>query len=123
MKGEDVVTPPRTDAVIEPGRVKFPGCPYAGLFGPPIADPQLWAEDQPVSDNTNKSIAWLFQRHGVTLMKGVRGGDSTVAEWLLGDLWADPTRPTYRIVKSCRWLIWELGQLRYKALSAHVAQH
>ena len=96
---------------------------YAGLFPPAIADPSLWAEDQPMNDQTNKSLAWLFQRHGVPLAKGERGGDTTVVEWLLGDLWGDLTKPTYRIVKTCRWLIWELGQLRYKQLSPHVALH
>jgi len=63
---------------------RFNGNPWAGKESFKIADPQLWAEDQPMADNTNKSIAELYRRSGVYFTKGERGGDTMVAEWLHG---------------------------------------
>lgn len=119
IKGKTVVVPRRDAARIEPDRMRWEGCPYAGDIAWKVADPSMWSEDQQMNDNTMKTIASLFQREGVIFQKGERGGDTAVVEWLLGHFWANPEAPRYRITKNCPWLIWELGQQRYKQLSAH----
>jgi hypothetical protein len=123
IKGESVMLPRRDDAKIETDRLAFPGNPYAGKLTWIVADPSLWAEDQPMKDEPNKSAAELFQREGVWLDKGERGGDLMVLEWLLGDLWADPEAPKYEISTACPWLVWELGEQRFKQHSAQVAMN
>jgi hypothetical protein len=117
IRGEDVVTPPRHDAKILPGRRKFPGNPYAGMLTWTVADPSIWAQDQPMKDEPNKSIADLFSREHVHFLEGERGGDATVLEWLLSYDWADLEKPRYRITTECPRLIWELGQQRYRELT------
>jgi len=123
MRGETVRLPRRDDARIDPERLVFPGNPYAGKHAAAIADPSLWAEDQPMKDEPNKSVAELFAREGIYLDKGERGGDLMVLEWLLGEFWADPLDPKYVITAACPHLIWELGEQRFKTLSAQVAMH
>ena len=123
IKGEDVTTPPRPEAVIDEGRREFPGNPFAGDEVWRVADPSMWAEDKPQQDQPNKSTAKLFREEGVFFKPGQRGGDTTVAEWLLSYFWHDPTTPRYRISRECTWLLWELGRQRFKDVSAMVAQH
>jgi len=112
IKGESVRLPD--------GR-QYTGNPYHDQEIMKIADPQIWAEDQQMSSNEMKSIAQLFQMEGVFFAPGNHGGDTTVAEWLLGDLWLDPTKPKYQITTACPKLIWEIGRLRHKELSAKVS--
>jgi hypothetical protein len=102
----------------------LPGCPFPReSLAWIVADPSIWAEDKPMSDNTNKSTAWLFLQtpFPVFFTKGERGGDMTVAEWLLGDYWADPERPRWRITKECPNLIREIGLQRHKQISEQQA--
>lgn len=110
------------DITLADGR-RFRGNPFAEKEIFKIADPSIWAEDQPMVDNTNKSIAELFRRSGVYFSKGERGGDAMVAEWLYGHYWKDPLNPLYRITTACPKLIWELGQQRHKEYSPQVALH
>lgn len=131
IRGESVTTPD--------GR-RFAGNPYWKMHGFPTADPQIWAEDQPMNDGTNKSVAELFRRSGVVMRKGEKGGDSMVGEWLHGHYWKNPKEPLYKIFQGDHgpgrhegqmWysgfgapcLIWELGQQRHKDVSARVALH
>ena len=95
--------------------------PYAGKLTWIVADPALWAEDQTTSDQTMKCTAALFREEGVYFVEGTRGGDTTVAESLLGNYWADPAHPRYRITTDCPKLIWELGEQRHRQFSAQVA--
>lgn len=120
IKGQDVVVPQRVDARIAPLLRVFPGCPFPEVSWK-VADPSMWAEDQPMKDEPNKAIADLFAREGVHFQKGERGADQTVIEWLYGHFWTDPSQPRYRIARTCPWLLWELGQQRYKDLSEHQA--
>jgi len=117
IKGKDIVLPRRPEATIEPARLRWSGNPFAEAMRITIADPSMWAEDQPMKDEPNKSTADLFAREGVHFDRGERGGDNTVVEWLLGTLWADPERPRYRITTECPHLIRELGLQKYKDLS------
>lgn len=119
IKGQDIVLPRRPEAKIEPARLRWSGNPFARDERIKIADPSMWAEDQPMKDEPNKSLADLFAREGVHFDKGERGGDQMVVEWLLGTFWADPERPRYRIVQTCPHLIHELGRQRYKDVSEH----
>lgn len=121
IRGEAVVVPHRAEAKIEPDRRRWPGNPFAGDLRLKIADPSMWAEDQPMKDEPNKSTAELFAREGVHFEKGERGGDTTVVEWLIGDFWADPERPRYRVAQTCPYLIRELGRQRFKEISEHHA--
>ena len=119
IKGQDIVLPRRPEAKIEPARLRWPGNPFAETMRIKIADPSMWAEDQPMKDEPNKSIADLFAREGVHFERGERGGDQTVVEWLLGTFWVDPEHPRYRITTACPHLIRELGTQRYKEVSEH----
>ena len=114
LNGQDVTLPD--------GR-RFAGCPYVEGLQWRRADPQLWAEDQPMSDNTMKSIAWLFRQapDPVHFLPADKGADTMIAEWLLGVWWADPAHPRYRITTACPNLLRELGGLRHKELSAQAA--
>ena len=105
------------------GGRSFSGNPFAGKEAFKIADPQIWAEDQPQLDGPNKATADLFRKCGVHFQKGERGADLTVAEWLTGHFWRDPLAPKYRICNTCPKLIWELGQQRFKDFSAQVLQN
>ena len=111
----------RGDPVVTSMGERFQGNPRAGKEVWRVADPSIWAEDQPMSDGTNKSVAELFRRNHVTFVKGERGGDSMVAEWLHGHFWKEPTAPLFRITTDCPKLIWEIGQQRHKQVSARVA--
>ena len=106
--------------VTQDGR-RFAGNPYHGREVFTIADPSIWAEDQAMLDNTNKSIADMFRKCGVYFQRGEKGADTAVAEWLIGYFWADPLQPRYRITANCTKLIWELGRQRFKEFSAQVA--
>jgi len=102
----------------------LPGCPFPReSLAWIVADPSIWAEDKPMSDNTNKSTAWLFiqKPDPVIFTKGSRGGDITIAEWLLGEYWADPMAPRWRITTDCPNLIREIGLQRHKELSEQQA--
>jgi hypothetical protein len=99
----------------------FPGNPYAHRESFIVADPSIWAEDNPQHNGPNKSTAAIFRDCGVSFSEGERGGDITVAEWLHGHFWKDPKAPLYRITSNCEKLIWELGSLRHKEYSAQVA--
>lgn len=112
IKGRDVRT--------QDGRF-FRGNPYAGRESFIIADPSIWAEDNPQSNGPNKSTAGIFRDCQVSMMAGERGADVTVGEWLVGHFWKDPKHPLYRIASSCENLIWEVGQQRHKSYSAAVA--
>lgn len=101
----------------------FRGNPFAGRESFIIADPSIWAEDNPQHNGPNKSTAQIFRDCGVAMIQGERGADVTVAEWLHGHFWADPTKPLYRISSFCEKLIWELGKLRHKEYSAIVAMN
>ena len=119
IKGESVRVPPVGCGCAEHSRVReYVGNPYAGQEVLKIADQSMWAEDQPHSDNTMKSMAKLFLQEGVVFTKGERGGDTMVAEWLYGHYWKDPLKPMYRITTACPGLIWEIGQQRHKDVSA-----
>ena len=107
---------------LQDGR-RFDGNPFGGQETYRIADPSIWAEDQPSNDNTYKSVYEAFRDSGVLFNKGERGGDSTVASWLIGYFWQDMAHPRYRITEACPKLIWELGQQRYKEFSASVAMN
>ncbi|MBI3937118.1 MAG: hypothetical protein HY323_09085 [Betaproteobacteria bacterium] len=107
--------------VILPDGRRFAPNPFAGELTWMVADPSIWADDQPMADETNKSIADLFRRCGVVFVPGERGGDTMVAEWLHGHYWQDPDRPLYRITTDCPKLLWELGQLRHREFSPRVA--
>jgi hypothetical protein len=123
--GQDVTLPrdcPRSDARIQPGRRTFPGNPFGGRLTWIVADPSMWAEDQPMRDEPNKSIADLFSREHVHFLEGERGGDQTVINWLLSYEWRDVEQPRYRIVNTCPRLIWEIGQQRYRELTERQAQ-
>lgn len=99
----------------------FHGNPYAGRESFIIADPSIWAEDNPQYNGPNKSTAQIFRDCGVSMIEGERGADVTVAEWLVGHFWKEPLQPLYRIASCCEKLIWELGKLRHKEFSAQVA--
>src|SRR3990167_1852541 len=95
IKGQDVILPD--------GR-RFSGNPYAGKERYKVADPSIWAKDQLsqqhpayMSDRTQRSIADIFLKNGVVFIRGERGGDTTVANWLLGHFWKNPDKPLYRI--------------------------
>jgi len=122
IRGHDIVLPRRPEAKIEPTRLRWPGNPFAESMRLKIADPSMWAEDQPMKDEPNKSIADLFAREHVHFLEGERGGDATVIEWLLSYDWADLAHPRYRISRDCPRLIWELGQQRYRELTERQAQ-
>jgi len=107
------------DGFDESGK-RFAGCPYTDLNFT-IADPSIWREDQPQHNGPNKSVAAIFRDCNVSLIPGERGGDITIAEWLMGWFWKDPTSPRYRITSTCPKLIWEIGQQRRKEFSAQVA--
>ena len=81
----------------------------------------MWAEDVPQNDGPNKSTTDIFRKCKVFFEAGERGGDTTVAEWLVGHFWKDPMSPLYRITDNCRKLIWEIGQQRFKQISEKVA--
>lgn len=101
---------------------RFAGNPFAGQEIWKVADPSLWAEDNQQSDGTMKATAKLFALEGVHFLEGTRGGDTTMAELILGTHWLDPMAPTWQIVGDwCPQLVWELGQLRLKEFSAQVA--
>ena len=112
IKGKEVVLPD--------GR-QFAGNPFGGKEIYKLADPSIWAEDQPTNDNTYKSVYEAFRDCGVFFNRGERGGDTTVAQWLLGWFWVDVAHPRYRITQACPKLIWELGQQRFKEFSTRVA--
>ena len=111
IKGGDV-------KIVQDGRV-FPGNPYAGKEIVKVADPQIFARIGRLTDDPFDSIGDLFRdKYGVTFQKGHKGGELTVAEWLIGDLWLDPDQPRYQIFNTCKHLIAELPRLRYRQSSA-----
>lgn len=117
----DIATIIRGKMTVTPDGRSFPGNPYAGAEVLRLADPSIWAQNQASSDNTYKSVAALYEKAGVMFMPGQRGGDTTIAEWLLGDFWRNPQKPRYRITTDCPNLIREIGMQRFKDFSDKVA--
>ena len=74
---EATVPNSRAGARIDPARRTFPGNPFAGQLAWIVADPSIWAENQPLKDEPNKSVADLFLRSkpSVVFQKGERGAD------------------------------------------------
>lgn len=105
------------NAVTTPDGRRFEGNPYAGRESFKISDPEIDRRTQSMYDGTNKSVARLFQDHGVHFTMGERGDDGMVINWLLGNLWADPEQPYYQICSNCRYLIWELSRLQYPKIN------
>lgn len=101
---------------LDDGR-QFEGNPFAGREEWIVADPSIWNEDVPQFKGPNKSTAQIFRENDIHMQEGERGGDITVANWLLGYYWADPLTPRVRISNRCTKLIWELGNLRNKEFS------
>lgn len=106
--------------LVDDGR-EFEGNPFAGREEWMVADPSIWAEDLPQFKGPNKSTAQIFRENNVVFIEGDRGGDTTVANWLLGYYWADVQNPLVRITSRCTKLIWELGNLRNRELSETVS--
>ena len=124
VKGETVRLPPvGCQCKDHQGIRTFIGNPYAGQEIAKYADPSMWAEDQPQQDGTNRSMAHLFRKEGIHFIQGQRGGDTTMAEWLIGHYWLDPMKPLYRITTACPGLVFEIGQQRHKDFSERVAQN
>lgn len=122
IEGERI-TVPACGASCHPSPREFPGNPFAGREQFRIADPSIWAEDKPQYDGTMKSTARLFRMSGLAFVPGEQGGDTTIAEWLIGHYWKDPMAPLYRITTACPKLIWELGRQRHKDVSDAVAKN
>ena len=122
IQGESVRVP-SCGSSCHPDVREFPGNPYAGRERFKLADCSIWAEDNQQSDNTMKSVARLFRTAGVTFIPAEQGGDTTVAEWLIGHYWKDPSAPLYRITTACPKLIWEIGRQRHKDKSETVAKN
>lgn len=100
------------------GRV-FQGNPYAGKEVLRIADPQIWAKTGHLSDQPFNSLGDMFrEKYGIPFVPGKKGGELTIAEWLIGDLWADMEHPKYQIFDTCKQLLWELPRLRYRTITA-----
>lgn len=121
IKGETVKIPP-CGASCHPETRTFLGNPYAGREKWMRADPSIWSEDKPQDDGTMKAVASLFRKEHVYFIPAESGGDTTIAEWLIGEHWKDPMAPTYRITTACPKLIWEIGRQRHKDVSDAVAQ-
>lgn len=121
IKGKTVVVPPSGCCEIHDRARVFQGNPFAGKEVWKRADPSMWAEDQPQNDKTNKSMAHLYSKAGISFQPAEKGTDTTVAEWLLSYYWKNPGNPLYRIFDTCPMLIWEIGQQRHRTFSAQVA--
>jgi hypothetical protein len=121
INGERVKVP-SCGASCHPDTRDFPGNPYAGRESWIRADPSMWSEDKPQHDGTMKAMATLFKKEKVYFVSAERGGDTTLAEWLIGEYWKDPMNPRYRITTACPKLIWEIGRQRHKDVSDEVAQ-
>ena len=107
VKGNDV-------QLKEDGR-HFAGNPYAGREVVRIADPQIFAKTGRQTDDPFESLADTYrQKYGVTFQRGTKGGEITVAQWLIGDLWLDAAQIKYQIFSTCTQLLYELPRLHYK---------
>jgi len=116
IKGEDV-------RLTTDGRV-LKGNPYAGREVIKTCDPSIFSRTgRRAADEPFDSVGELFRdKYGVSFQKGHKGGDLTVASWLIGDLWSDHAAPRYQIFEGCRNLIYELPRLRYQHISATKAR-
>lgn len=111
------------DVVLASDGRRFPGNPYASKEIVRVADPQIFARVGRQSDDPFESVGDLFRdKYGVSFQAGHKGGELTVAEWLVGDLWRDPEAPKYQIFNTCQQLIFELPRLRYRQISAQQAR-
>jgi hypothetical protein len=106
-----------------PEQRTFLGNPFGGRERWKVADSSIWAEDKPQHDGTMKSTAKLFRGEQIHFIPAEKGGDTTVAEWLIGHYWREPLAPLYRITTACPKLIWEIGQQRHRDVSEAVAQY
>ena len=91
---------------------EFDGNPFAGRESIRICDPEI--DRRRPSKNEVTSVLKMFKDEGVHFIKGESGGDSMIADYLSGTLWADPFHPRYQIGENCKNLIWELGRLQRK---------
>ena len=102
---------------------RFDGNPYAGKEVVRIADPAIFERRGVTGDDPHASVGDIYrQKYGVAMERGTRGGDLTVASYLIGDLWLDPEQPKYQIFSTCPHLIWELPRLRHRQISSSVGK-
>ena len=98
-------------------------CPYfeqLKMSGGIAADPSMWAETQQTK-NGLKSMAYLFGQEGVHMFPAEKGGDMAWYEYVSSKWWANPSKPTWKIWRTCPWLWQELQGLRFKDFSATIA--
>lgn len=103
---------------------RFTGNPYAGREVVKVCDPQLFERRSRMGDDPFESVGDLFRdKYGIAFQKGHKGGELTVASWLIGDLWQDWERPRYQIFATCQQLLFELPRLRYKKITSLQARN
>jgi hypothetical protein len=96
-------------------------CPYFSRKLTIYADPSLWNRTQEAADAKGlMSVADLFVKEGVILSRGQRGRDFACYEKLDSNVWEDPEKPMFTIMKNCNWLWWEMQRLRFADFSATV---
>lgn len=110
----DIAKVIKGESIILPDGRHFEGNPYANKEVLKICDPAIDGRNQVNSAGETKKLIDLFGNEGVYFTKGERGDDVTVADYMLGVLWADPWHPKYQIATCCENFIWELSRLQHK---------
>ncbi len=91
---------------------KIKRCPYWDLIEVVVGDPSIMSRTQQGAADV-RTLAELFEEHGLYLVRGRRGQDVTIAQMLNGDHWKDMDNPGLLLTKATPSLNAEVMDLRW----------
>ena len=97
---------------------KIKRCPYWDRIEVIVCDPSIMSKTQQGAADI-KTLGEIFEEHGLSLTRGRRGQDVSIAQLFNADYWADPQNPDAFITKSCPSGMGEITDLRW---AKHVSE-
>ena len=91
---------------------KIKRCPYWDRIEIVVCDPSIMSRTQQGAADI-KTLGEIFEEHGLSLTRGRRGQDVSIAQVFNADYWADMNNLDAFITKSCPGLMQEVLDLRW----------
>ena len=110
---------PNTNMAEHVARIKR--CPYWDRIEKIVCDPSIMSKTQQGAADI-RTLAELYEEHGLYLERGRRAQDVTVAQMFRADYWADPSKPTAFLTKATPNLNKEIMELRWEKFTSSAVE-